>query len=384
MPAANDEVTIPRDYAWSMSIAIVLLAIVVIALIITMARRRSIEEALRDSEKRFRLLAENVPGVIYLCKNDARYTMLFLSNEVEELTGYSKDDFINDRISFVELYHPDDAEAIVPLVEEALGARLPFHLEYRLRRKDGTYVWIEESGVGVFDSSHELKYLEGHLEDITERKAAEQRQNLMMAELDHRVKNNLATLSSIVRLTLRATKSREEFENALSGRIQAMAQAHELFAHHRWGNVPIAAIIERTIAPFEAGDPNRITISGPRVDLPSNRAQTICMIMHELATNAAKYGALLSDEGQIIVEVARTDDGGVRLQWTESGGPDVQEPRKGGFGLDMIRGVVTHDLKGEVTFHFEPEGVRCLMILSNKVFEAEESSLPRRPESSAV
>ncbi len=135
--------------------------------------RKQAEEALRASEQRFRTLAENVPGVIYLCNNDERYSMLYLNDAVEVLTGYPKADFLTDRISFTELYHPDDAPAVPRQVDEALAARKAFHLTYRIRHRSGEWRWVEERGVGVFEGET-LLYLEGFLHDITERKQAEE------------------------------------------------------------------------------------------------------------------------------------------------------------------------------------------------------------------
>ncbi|MFH2094353.1 MAG: PAS domain S-box protein [Bacteroidota bacterium] len=134
--------------------------------------QKKIEEALASSEEKFRLLAENLPGVIYLCNNDERYSMLYLNDEVENVTGYPKSDFLEDKVSFVELYHPDDKDHIFSEVDEALAEKKAFYLLYRLLHKDGKYRWIEELGTGVF-SDGKLQYLEGYLHDITERKLAE-------------------------------------------------------------------------------------------------------------------------------------------------------------------------------------------------------------------
>ncbi len=140
----------------------------------TAERRHSRDVAhLVESERRFRLLAENVPGVIYLCRNDERYTMLVLNDEVETLTGYPRQDFLEDRISFVELFHPDDAAEIPRTVDAALSQRIPFELKYRIKRRDGEWRWVEERGLGVFDGDH-LEYLEGFINDVTESSLAEQ------------------------------------------------------------------------------------------------------------------------------------------------------------------------------------------------------------------
>ncbi|MGV8039257.1 MAG: PAS domain-containing protein [Thermoanaerobaculaceae bacterium] len=135
-------------------------------------QRTRAEEDLAESEERFRTLAENLPGVVYLCRNDSRYTMLYLNSAIEELTGYSSEEFLEDRISFVDLYSPEDGPRIVAAVEHALAAHEPFHLVYRIRRRDGEWRWIEEWGTGVFLGG-DLRLLEGFVTDITERKHAE-------------------------------------------------------------------------------------------------------------------------------------------------------------------------------------------------------------------
>ena len=143
--------------------------------------RKRAEEALRQSEERFRTLADNIPEVVYLCRNDERYTMLYLNEAVEALTGYPREDFLEDRISFVDLYHPDDMAAIAPAVERALGRREAFHLAYRIRHRDGQWRWVEEYGAGVFEGES-LRLLEGLLIDTTEQRSAqEERERFMHA-----------------------------------------------------------------------------------------------------------------------------------------------------------------------------------------------------------
>ncbi|MDW7694801.1 PAS domain S-box protein [Flammeovirgaceae bacterium SG7u.111] len=143
------------------------------------------QQALAESETRFRTLAENVPGTIYLCKNDERYSMIYLNNEIEALTGYPKKDFLEGNISFFDLYHPDDVAHLVADVEKAIDAKDPYHLIYRIKHKNGKWVWVEEYGDGIFEGD-ELIYLEGFFIDITEKKKAE-------LELE-KYKNNLELL----------------------------------------------------------------------------------------------------------------------------------------------------------------------------------------------
>ena len=132
-------------------------------------RAKEREKALQDSEEKFRLLAENVPGVIYLCNNDEKWTMLYLNEAVEEITGYHRDEFLQDRISFVDLYHPDDSAAIFKEVQAALAKQEQFRLIYRIKHRNGEWRWIEETGVGIYQNG-EVELLEGYLNDITERK----------------------------------------------------------------------------------------------------------------------------------------------------------------------------------------------------------------------
>ncbi len=136
------------------------------------SQKKRADRALQASENRFRSLVDNLPGVVYLCYNDARYTMTYLTNEVEDLTGYPASEFIEDRISFVDLYHPDDLPEIYQKVDQSVENHQPFHLIYRLQRRDGEWRWMEEWGAGVFENQ-DLKFLEGFIVDITERKAIE-------------------------------------------------------------------------------------------------------------------------------------------------------------------------------------------------------------------
>lgn len=138
-----------------------------------LTQRKQMEEALRESEEKWRRLAETLPGTVYICRNDARYTMLFLSPPVEELTGYPREDFLSDRVSFINLMHPADLPAVYEEVNRAVAQHRPFRLTYRIRHRNGQWRWVDESGVGIYDDGEELKFLQGFLTDATARKEAE-------------------------------------------------------------------------------------------------------------------------------------------------------------------------------------------------------------------
>ncbi len=185
-----------------------------VAYALDISERIATEATLRESEDRFRTLAQNVPGVVYMCRNDSRFTMLYLNRAVEELTGYPPADFINNKVSFVELYHPDDKEFIRKEVDGALAERQPFHLQYRLKR-DEEWRWVEEHGQGVFSEEGRLLYLEGAVFDITDRKVAEQALRSAHQGLERRVDERTEELRDANELLLNEVAVRRKMEAAL-------------------------------------------------------------------------------------------------------------------------------------------------------------------------
>jgi two-component sensor histidine kinase len=192
---------------------------------------------------------------------------------------------------------------------------------------------------------------------------------LLMGELSHRVKNTLASVMAIVRLTLKTTDDPRAFEAALMGRLGAMADAHSLIFDTGWRETDVSALAGRILAPFD-GEPGRIVTRGPLTPLPPKAALALGLVLHELAVNAAKHGALSRPEGTVELAwgPAMRDVGVLRLTWIESGGPVVRPPVRRGFGSTLIERSVAYELAGEVTLAYPPEGVRCVL------------SLPRRTE----
>jgi len=170
----------------------------VLILIRDISDSKEAEQKIKDNEQKFRSLAENLPGVIYLCRNDATFSMLYLNEHVEKMTGYSPHEFMSGQINFVKLYHPDDTAHIFSKVEEALARKQSFHAEYRLRHKNGHWIWIEEFGAGVYQKE-ELVFLEGFLSDVTLRKNAEQ-EIVKISEEYNRVFNYSISLNAIAGL----------------------------------------------------------------------------------------------------------------------------------------------------------------------------------------
>lgn len=204
------------------------------------------------------------------------------------------------------------------------------------------------------------------LVDVTERRRAEQRQALLMAELSHRVKNTLATVSSIFEQTRRRAASIEALADSFRGRIQALSATHNLLSQHHWGRVGLADLLRHETGPYVQEDGARLRLELEPVELQPRAALTLSLVFHELATNAVKYGALGRGGGQIHL-TGRVDRSGpepaLHVTWQERGGPPVQPPSRRGFGTTLIELSVAYELGGTATVEFEPEGLRCTLRL---------------------
>ena len=197
--------------------------------------------------------------------------------------------------------------------------------------------------------------------DVTERKQAEQQQRVLIAELDHRVKNVLATVSAVAAQTLDASSSMDHFVSAFDGRLRSMAKTHELLSERRWRGIPLAELLRRELAPYTRANNN--DIGGPEVILSAEAGQVVGMALHELATNAAKHGALSTREGRVSVQWRRQLNGGPRaglvIEWQETGGPPAEAESKAGYGMSVIREGIPHELGGKVNYVLAREGARC-------------------------
>jgi two-component sensor histidine kinase/CHASE1-domain containing sensor protein len=187
--------------------------------------------------------------------------------------------------------------------------------------------------------------------------------NSLTRELNHRVKNTLANVLSIIALTRRRAKTLEEFADGLDGRIRALSATHDLLTHSDWGTTPVRAVVEAELLPYAQKGDHETDLQGPDIELAPNDALSLGLAMHELATNAAKYGALSQPGGKVAVHWRLVAEGLVRIEWQESGGPPVPQKRGRGFGTDLIERIVAHELKNPVELDFAPEGVRCVLTI---------------------
>jgi two-component sensor histidine kinase len=202
--------------------------------------------------------------------------------------------------------------------------------------------------------------------DVTERVVAESRQNLLIRELHHRVKNTLATVQAIVGSTARTASSIDEFYQGFVGRIVSLAHTHNLLTEDYWQKASLGQLLRNELGPYGDPDGTRVTLAGPGVELPSEAAVPIGMAIHELTTNAAKHGALSAAGGRVAVELEVRPDGDrpmLHFAWTERGGPPVRRPERQGFGSRLLQRVLTSQLQADVRMDFLPDGLQFTMVM---------------------
>ncbi|QIQ87936.1 CHASE domain-containing protein [Erythrobacter sp.] len=185
--------------------------------------------------------------------------------------------------------------------------------------------------------------------------------NSLSRELNHRVKNTLANVLSILSLTRRRSNSLDEFADSLEGRIRALSATHDLLTGTDWSTTPLEAVVDAELQHFRAGSDDAVTVEGPPAQLAPNDALSFGLAIHELGTNAAKYGALSVPGGRVSITWRLVDERLAEVEWRETGGPPVAPERKRGFGTELIEKIVAHELRHKVTLDFEPDGVRCVM-----------------------
>ena len=185
--------------------------------------------------------------------------------------------------------------------------------------------------------------------------------NSLTRELNHRVKNTLANVLSIVSMTRRRATSLDEFAQGIDNRIRALSATHDLLTQSDWGTTPLYSVVEVELAPYARTEDQQIELDGPAVELAPNDALSLGLAIHELVTNATKYGALSVPGGKVEVRWRLLGSSLAEIEWRESGGPNVERPSKRGFGTDLIEKIVSHELRHPVELEFDPKGVRCIL-----------------------
>jgi PAS domain S-box-containing protein len=323
--------------------------------------RRRAERELRDSEARLRALMEHAPVGIGLADQEGRWVL-----QNAKLAGWSTGVVPSRDPDQRARWRPLDPEVEAdrpdtwPTARALRGESVAPQLEFLVDLEGGQRcLGVSAAPVPVEDDGLHTVVI---VEDMTGRKRAAEEREVLLGELNHRVKNIFAVIRALAVQTDRGRTS-EEFQKVFLGRLDALVAAHELVLERRWQTVELGTLVRRTLAPFATGLPEAVEIEGDTVELDARRALSFSLALHELATNAAKYGALSAHEGRILVvwSVSAQPDGDgrrVRIVWEEQGGPPAVRPERRGFGTRMIEGAFAYELSGEATLDFRPEGLR--------------------------
>lgn len=274
--------------------------------------------------------------------------------------------------------HPEDQARLQAAVARAIDRGEDFEVECRAPRADGRESWILARGRVAYDPQGAPMTMSGVTMDVTGRRHAEEHLRLMVDELNHRVKNTLATVQSLTRQTLRGEQVPPQVGESLDSRLLALSSAHDILTNEQWSGADLMPILKQACAPF--GGPPRIDLAGPSVRLSPRVAIALALAFHELCTNAAKYGALSAPGGRVLVDWSFRDQSEapeLRIVWRETGGPPVTPPTRRGFGTRMIQRSLAPELGGRVVLEYPPEGVICTLRvrLSQSVLKAKGTRL---------
>jgi PAS domain S-box-containing protein len=294
------------------------------------------------------IITKNLDGIISSWNKSA-----------ERLYGYTAEEVVGKPVTIlVPLERHDEERAILARVRR--GERI-HHYETVRQRKDGSLVDISLTVSPIKNARGKIIGASKIARDITERKRQDEHIVMLAREAEHRTRNILATVQATVNLSQAATV--DGFKRAIEGRIRALANVHALFVKSRWGGAELSGIVTQELDPYLGKGEARAQIDGPHVLLAPNTAQAIAVTLHELATNAVKYGSLSVPKGHLNVKWSRAADGRLILNWTESSGPPANKPTRQGFGMSVIARMIREQLNGEMHLDWRTEGLACEIVL---------------------
>lgn len=318
--------------------------------------RLEAEERLRQSEPCFRMLATNIPQLVFRARASGDRT--WGSPQWTGFTGLT--DEASRELGWLEAVHPEDRDATLAAWREA-PKRGDYCVEHRIRRAaDSEYRWHQTRARPRPDDPAEWV---GASTDVHDLRMMQDRQKILLAELQHRTRNLLAVVLSLTRRTLRASSSVEAFGQRFESRLQSLSRVQGLLARTAGVTLDLRALIEAELAAHVERDVSEVQIAGPPVPLPTISAQTLALALHELATNAVKYGALRQPPGQLAIAWQIEEDEGRRrvvLDWRETGvAMPAELPARRGYGSELIERALPYQLKAKTSLHFAADGVRC-------------------------
>ncbi len=316
---------------------------------------RQIAKSYLVSEAEFRTMTEAMPQMVWATQPDGHHD--FFNARWYEFTGVPAGS--TDGVGWKDIFHPDDQPEAWIRWRHALDTGTLYEIEYRLRHVSGTYRWVLGRAQPVRDPEGQIIRWLGTCTDIHAIKMAEEQRKLLLGEMNHRVKNTLAMAHAIVSQTLRRAETLQDASILIEQRIGMMAKAHDRLINATWTEARIADVIDAALEPHRTAE-GRFAIDGPDVPIGSKQALALTMALHELATNAAKYGALSREGGRIRVAwrfAPDNPDAAFHLSWQESGGPAVTPPLRRGFGSRMIEQALAGYFHGQAELRYDPDGL---------------------------
>jgi two-component sensor histidine kinase len=328
----------------------------VIAIVVETTRNAIAQRKLAKSEERFRALTNATSDVLYRMNTDW--------TEMQQLDGRG---FLADTdgpsVDWQDLYLlPEERPKVQSAIDEAVRSKSVFQFEHQVRQTDGSFGWTLSRAVPIFDDNGEITEWFGAASNITERRRNEEHLRLVVHELNHRVKNNLAMTQAIATQTFRNATDMKEAQARFSARMVALGEANDLLTGERWVGASLRGAIEQAIR-SQCPDESRCVLTGGDIKLSPKTALALTLSMHELATNALKYGAWSNADGKVDVSFAiYAGPEGVsrlRIEWRETGGPVVSPPERRGFGSALVERGLAREMSGEVKMAFLPDGLVC-------------------------
>lgn len=325
---------------------------------IDITEQKAAADKLRESEALFRTLADAAPAPIWMTEPSGEVE--FVNAAFAELANVERGALMGH--AWIALIHPDDVAEILVRREAARSGPHPYSFEARFRRHPEGWRWMLVNAKPRIDASGAFLGYVGMAMDLTEQKTAQVHQQLLINELNHRVKNTLSSIQSIARQTLRSDEVAPHAREQFVDRLMAMSAAHNVLTNESWSGAVIDDILREALRPFsDDRDPDRIAISGPSLRVEPGAALALALAAHELGTNAAKYGALSSPGGRVSIEWALDGEKHALVRWRERGGPEVSAPTHRGFGARLLERGLAGDLGGKPELIFLPLGVEATL-----------------------
>jgi PAS domain S-box-containing protein len=323
------------------------------------------KNALRESDARFETLADTLPHMVWSTLPDGYHD--YYNARWYEFTGVPAGS--TDGEGWNGMFHPDDQERAWEQWRECLATGRPYEIEYRLRHHSGEYRWTLGRALPVRDDEGRIIRWIGTCTDIHDAKQHAAQNEILGRELSHRIKNIFAVIGGLIGLSARNEPGQKAFARELQERVAALGRAHEFVRPHSSHSAPrrfpgrLHGVIREILAPYPALADGRIQIEGDDVAIDDRGATPLALLVHELATNASKYGALSVADGQVRVTTA-TEGGQVQISWEESGGPEIAgPPTETGFGTMLSELSIVQQLGGTISREWRPEGLAVVAVV---------------------